>query len=116
MNDAFYILQTDHKYGYNDRDAYIKLEAVDLFSAMLEVERISKFDENLYCSTIFEYVPYAEENTGVKTYMPVVRNYGHGGFYPAGSELWDANYYLTIDEQNNHKFHLNSYNVSLFYN
>lgn len=91
MKAAKYIINTDHRAGHNNEDSYIRLNATKLLDAMAEATKLLADDENLYCSTIYQLV------TGTKgtEYRPIARNYGHGGFYAAGSDTWDQNHHLT---------------------
>lgn len=90
MKAAKFIINTDHKAGFNHEDSYIRLESTKLLDAMAEAAKILAADENLYCTTLFQLVP----GTKGTEYRPVARNYGHGGFYAAGSGSWDTNYHL----------------------
>lgn len=90
MKAAKYIINTDHKAGFNHEDSYIRLESTKLLDAMAETVNILSSDENLYCTTIYQLV----SGTKGTEYRPVARNYGHGGFYAAGCGSWDANHHL----------------------
>ena len=90
MKAAKYVVNTDHKAGHNHEDAYIRLTSTKLLDAMAETANILACDDNLYCTTIYQLVP----GTKGTEYRPVARNYGHGGFYVAGTGSWDTNHHL----------------------
>ena len=90
MKAAKFIIYTDHTAGHNREDTDIRLNATKLLDAMVEAATVLADDDNLYCSTIYQLVP----GTKGKEYRPVARNYGHGGFYVAGTGSWDTNHHL----------------------
>lgn len=94
MKAAKYIINTDHHAGHNHEDAYIRLDATKLLDAMVEASALLAADDNLYCSTIYQLVP----GTKGREYRPVARNYGHGGFYAAGSGSWNTDHHLIRED------------------
>lgn len=90
MKAPKYIVNTDHKYGFNHEDSYIRLTSAKLLDAMAEASNILAGDDHLYCSTIYQLIP----GTKGTEYRPVARNYGHGGFYAKGCGSWNADHYL----------------------
>lgn len=94
MKAAKYIVNTDHHAGHNNTDAYIRLTATKLLDAMAETYGILANDDHIFCATIYQLVP----GTKGTEYRPVARNYGHGGFYAAGTGSWDTNHHLTRED------------------
>lgn len=90
MKAAKYIINTDHNANHNHEDAYIRLNATKLIDAMTETAKVIENDDNLYCTTIYQLVA----GTNGKEYRPVARNYGHGGFYVAGTGSWSTDHSL----------------------
>lgn len=90
MKAAKFIINTDHHAGHNNEDAYIRLDASNLPAAMAEAYKVLADDDHLYCSTLYQLIP----GTKGTEYRPVARNYGHGGFYVAGTGSWDTNHHL----------------------
>ena len=90
MKASKYIINTDHKAGFNHEDCYIRLTSTKLLDAMAEAANTLSSDENLYCSTLYQLVP----GTKGTEYRPVARNYQHGGFYAKGCGSWNSNHYL----------------------
>ena len=90
MKAAKYIIATDHRAGFGDLDEYIRLNATKDVEAMAEAADTIKNMENLYCTTIYKLVP----GTKGKEYRPIARNYGHGGFYVAGTGSWNEKHFL----------------------
>ena len=90
MKASKYIINTDHKSGFNHEDSYIRLTSTRLLDAMAEAANILSGDENIYCSTLYQLVP----GTKGTEYRPVARNYGHGGFYAKGCGSWNYNHYI----------------------
>lgn len=90
MKAAKYIIATDHLANNNLEDAYIRLNATNLADAMVEAATVLADDDNLFCSTLYQLVP----GTKGKEYRPMARNYGHGGFYVAGTGSWNTDHHL----------------------
>ena len=57
MKASKYIVNTDHKSGFNHEDSNIRLNSANLLDAMAEAAKILSEDEHLYCSTIYQLVP-----------------------------------------------------------
>lgn len=76
MTTPKYLLVTDHKATFNDKDKIMKLDSKDIMGVMTETQSLLYDEEELFCACVYEKIPKTND------YKQILRTDNRFSFYP----------------------------------